>query len=109
MDRSFYRVNSDTPEPPNKKGGALKSSAEAHLSDGPLPLAAPALSAALLGFLLLLRLGRLLHVGHSILELVPTCGRHAAVTRDQDARTTDTRAHWHMMASVCARARTHAP
>jgi len=51
------------------------------LSDGPLPLAAPALSAALLGFLLLLRLGSLLHVRHSFRELVLlTCGQHAVIS-----------------------------
>lgn len=50
-----------------------------HLSDRSLPLAAPILSAALLGFLLLLGLWYLFYVRHSILRLVLICRRHAFV------------------------------
>lgn len=51
-----------------------------NLSDGSLPFAAPALSAALLGFLLLLRFGYLVYVRHSILRLVLICRGHAFIS-----------------------------
>lgn len=50
---------------------------QTNLSDGSLPLAASALPAALFGFFLLLRLGYLVYVRHSILRLVVVCQWHA--------------------------------
>lgn len=43
------------------------------LSDGSLPLAAPALPTAFFGFLLLLGLGHLVHVRQDVLQLLLTC------------------------------------
>lgn len=95
-----------------------------HLSDGSLPLAAPALSAALLGFLLLLGLGYLLYVRNSILRLVLIYRRHAFISERRQCARTHTRtgapplqaegrkqetAHWHdWHSSVHARTHTRA-
>lgn len=63
----------------------FKRKFQSDLSDGSLSLAAPTLSAALLGFLLLLGLGYLLYVRHSIFRLILICRSHTCVSEGQAA------------------------